>query len=484
MAGHVSRREFLRSSTAQAAGAAAGVLAATRHAKAAPHHRLRVGLLGCGSRAQAHVRSLMQLAQSGKPVEIVAVCDVFNRYRETTADRIQKETGHRPRVTSDFREITSAADIDIVVVATPDHWHATMTLAALEHGKAVYCEKPMTHTIEEAVAVAQAWRRSGQVMQVGVQRTSDGRWRAANELLRSGGIGKVVQAQTEYYRNSSMGQGRQVGLSRDMTPENIDWEKFLGTEFGLAPEMQFDRARFAQWRCYWDFGSGMYSDLFVHRLTQMLIALGVTYPRRVVGSGGIFLEYDGRDVPDTGTLVADYDEGLQIVVSATMCCDYGFENCIRGHHGTVVFDMSRDGFDLIPQRPQITRQAGSRKHYSAARPKDETLAHWQNFVEAVELGAPELCHNTPDLGAAAVVTVNLAAESYRQGKIFEWHEGHMIESGPGYAHGWETLSQRGSQPRHISGWNPVEQNATFTQRTPDYQKLAGPWKDANSDPAG
>ncbi len=101
----------------------------------------------------------------------------------------------------------------------------------------------------------QAWRDSGRVVQVGVQRTSDGRFRAAHEFLRAGGIGKVVQAQTEYYRNSSGGQWRSAGLSRDMTPGTIDWEMFLGTRFGLAPKMPFDRARFAQWRCYWPFGT-------------------------------------------------------------------------------------------------------------------------------------------------------------------------------------------------------------------------------------
>ena len=96
-----------------------------------------------------------------------------------------------------------------------------------------------------------------------------------------------------------------------MNPKTVDWKMFLGTDFGLAPDMPFNRAKYAQWRCYWDFGGGMYTDLFVHQLTHLIPAMGVRFPRRVVGAGGLYLEYDGRDVPDVATVVADYDEGCQ-----------------------------------------------------------------------------------------------------------------------------------------------------------------------------
>ncbi len=138
-----------------------------------------------------------------------------------------------------------------------------------------------------------------------------------------------------------------------MNPQTVDWKMFLGTDFGLAPDMPFNRAKYAQWRCYWDFGGGMYTDLFVHQLTHLILAMGVRFPRRVVGAGGLYLEYDGRDVPDMATVVADYDEGCQVLISATMCNDVQLPEVIRGHTATIEFEASpKRG---LPRRPAEAR---------------------------------------------------------------------------------------------------------------------------------
>ena len=207
-----------------------------------------MALLGSAVAARHTLSAVLELKQQGRNIEAAAVCDVFNQYRDRASAKIERDSGTRPKATGDYRELIDDADIDTIVIATPDHWHSKMTIDALEAGKNVYCEKPMTHTIPEAQQVVSAWESTGGVMQVGVQGTSDGRYRAANEMIRAGRIGKAVQAQTEYYRNSGMGQWRYYKLTRDMTPANIDWKMFLGTEFGLAPELPFDRALFGQWR--------------------------------------------------------------------------------------------------------------------------------------------------------------------------------------------------------------------------------------------
>ena len=184
-----------------------------------------------------------------------------------------------------------------------------------------------------------------------MQSTADPRWRMANQMITEGKIGHVMQGQTSYYRNSDGGQWRYYPLSKEMTPRTVDWKMFLGTDFGLAPEMPFNRAKYAQWRCYWDFGGGMYTDLFVHQLTHLILAMGVRFPRRVVGAGGLYLEYDGRDVPDMATVVADYDEGCQVLISATMCNDVQLPEVIRGHTATIEFDKpERAGFRVIQQK--------------------------------------------------------------------------------------------------------------------------------------
>ncbi|MBI1899830.1 MAG: Gfo/Idh/MocA family oxidoreductase [Planctomycetia bacterium] len=478
----VSRRDFIRTTTATAA---AGMLAVPVPARShPPSDALRVGIVGTGARGKTHIDALLKLRHQGQGVDVVTVCDVFARHLDAAAEKIHRATGRKPFATGDFRRVLDDGDVDVVVVAAPDHWHAAMTIAALQAGKHVYCERPFTHTAAEALPVVSAWRESGCVVQVGSQRTSDGRWLAARQFIADGRLGKVVQAQTEYFRNSASGQWRSAGLSRDMTPQNIDWEMFLGSKFGLAPSMPFDRARYAQWRCYWSTSQGIFSELFVDRVTQMITALGVGFPRRVTAGGGIFLEHDGREVPDTATLVADYDEGLQLLATATMCCDHPVEQCIRGRQGTIVFDLGRDGFEFLPQRPQATKRGESRlTHVPAPRPKDETLAHWENFLEAVRRGEPALCHDPPDVAAAAAVTCALAADSYRQGRVLEWNEGRVAPGGAPYAEMWEQISARAIVPRAAPRSSYNVNSPDSRPIPPSYQKLAGAWPSEWDDPA-
>ena len=486
---NVTRRFFLKTGASGAAAAgAARVLGAAAPIRAANlSSNLRVGFIGTGGRSNTHLGIILKMQQAAEGVEAAAVCDVYNVNLTRAAHRIEKTVGTDPRKTGEYREIINDSEIDAVCVATPDHWHARQTIEALEAGKHVYCEKPMTHTVQEAQDVVAAWSKSGKVVQVGVQRTSDGRWQAANQFIREGRIGKVVQSQSEFYRNSRVGQWRYSRLEREMTPKNIDWKMFLGTEFGLAPEMPFDRALFRQWQCYWPFSSGPYTNLLVHRLTPMLVALGVRYPRRVVGGGGIFLEYDGRDVPDTATVVADYDAGLQVLLTATMLNAHSLEQCIRGHYGTILFALETDGFDFEPEPYQITLSHDfQRKHVEAPQPDDETYAHWENFLAAIKKNDPQAVNNPPDLGAAALTTVTMAAESYRNGQVYEWDaaEGKPVPSSPAYAEMWEEMSKKRSEPRHLPGWAPFDKDPMFSRQVPrDYQKLEGPWPDDATDPA-
>ncbi|MEM6330127.1 MAG: Gfo/Idh/MocA family oxidoreductase [Planctomycetota bacterium] len=484
----VSRRGFLQTAAAGAAtlSAAAAVAEGATPAKPGPNSRLRLGYIGVGGRAQAHIDSGITLQNQDQTVEIATVCDVFNRYRDETAAKVKSAVGAEPKKTGDYRDILNDASIDAVVISTPDHWHAKQTIDALKAGKHVYCEKPMTHTVEEALAVNQAWKDSGLVMQVGVQSTSLPVWKAVNERINSGGLGKIMQYQTEFFRNSDMGQWRYYSLSQDMTPSNIDWDMFLGTELGLAPEMPFDRAKFAQWRCYWEFGSGMFTDLFVHRTTSMLLSTGLRFPARVVGAGGIFLEYDGRDVPDVATVVADFDEGVQGLVTATMCSgNTPIKQTIRGHHGAVVFGTGEDfsGYDFVAERPQVThRRELKNERVEVGAVKDTSLVHFKNFTDAAAAANPDAVNCTPELGAAAMVVVKLGAKSYREGKVFRFNKESMTISGAdgSWAEGWEQRSAARGEPSHVPGWAAGD---TGSKLIPEpWQKLEGPWVDGK-DPA-
>ncbi len=493
---NMTRRGFLGTT-----GAAAGTAMA---AGAFPHpaigrvvganDRLNFVIIGPGGRAQAHIGVLLDMKKEEKGVDIVGVADVWDGNEEVgrglfpSAKKCGLDVENKESVTKDYRRLLDRKDVDACVIATPDHWHAKQTIDALEAGKHVYCEKPMTHTIDEARRVAEAVKKTGKVMTVGVQSTADPRWKMANEMITSGKIGKVLQGQTSYYRNSNMGQWRYYPLTKDMTPKTVDWKMFLGTDFGLAPEQPFDRAKYAQWRCYWDFGGGMYTDLFVHQLTHLIQAMGVTFPRRVVGAGGLYMEYDGRDVPDVATVVADYDEGCQVIISATMCNDVQLGEMIRGHTATIRFEGNpKEGFTVAQQRiegrpaPPGANTGRGGQEFKPEQPRDDTRALWDHFLGCVRSDNQDtLC--PASLGYAAIATVNMGVQSYREGKalFLDKESGKVSEADTSWAAKWEKVSHERGKPVQVQGWKAGDEGSLL--KAPDYQKLEGDWVDGE-DPA-
>jgi len=478
----ISRRGFIqRTSAAAATASVVGAVASPAVVRAqGANAKFRVGFVGPGGRGfGAHVKTLSSLAVEGRNVELVAVADVYNENRDRTADHVKANNGNDMTKYGDYREMYENEDLDAVCIGTPDHWHAKQTLDALAADLNVYCEKPMTKYVEEAIAVAQAWKASGKVMQVGVQSTSLPLWKTVNDLLTSGKLGKVLMYQTEMFRNSVMGQWRYYKLNEQMTPRNIDWKTWLGVEEGLAEDIPFDRAVYAQWRRFWPFGSGMFTDLFVHRTTSMMKATGLRYPSRVVGAGGIYVEYDGRDVPDVATVVADFDEGVQGLVSATMACqNTPLQQTIRGHNGSFVFGTGENftGFDFVAERPQVTLDSSIvDERIEVGECPNTTKAHFENWVDALEANDPLMCNNTPDLGAAAIVLVILGAQSYRQGKVYRFDKETMTYSDAdgSWATKWEDRSHERGTPNHIPGWTAGDTGSVLTPE--DYQSLEGPW---------
>lgn len=482
----IDRRSFLKASgSAAVAVGTLGAATSTKVARAADSNGLiRIGFIGPGGRGfGAHVKSLATLKNEGAPIELAAVAEVYSVQRDKVADYIEKENGKRPTTYVDYREMLEKEDLDAVCVGTPDHWHAKQVIDSMKAGCHVFCEKPMTKTVEEALDVVKVWEETGKVMQVGVQSTSLPVWKTVQQLLQAGKLGKVLMYQTEYFRNSNMGQWRYYQLEEQMTPKTINWDLWLGKEEGLAEDQPFDREVYRQWRRFWPFGSGMYSDLFVHRTTSMLKATGLRFPGRVVGAGGIYMEYDGRDVPDVATVVADFPEGVQGLVTATMASQESrIQQVIRGHHGSFIFGNgeSFDGFDFIPERPQVTGNSKLKEERIPTEPvKDSTKAHFSNWLDAIAANDPALCNNPPDLGAAAIAVVTLGARSYREGKVFHFDpETKEISSGDAsWSKRWEKMSANREKPKHIPGWKAGDLGSTLVE--PEYMRLAGPWIDGN-----
>lgn len=509
----IHRRGFM---AASAAAGAALTLPAKSYAKIlGANGKINIAFLGVGGRCQQHIDVILQMQQEGKPVAPVAVCDVWDGDPELgnkkgrglypSAKRCGIDVNDKNHVSKDYRKILDQQDVDVVTIATPDHWHARMAIDAMDAGKDVYMEKPMTRTIQEAIAVVDTAQKKNRVVTVGVQSMADPTWAAAHEYIAAGKIGHVLQGQTSYYRNSSVGQWRYYPLKKEMTPKTIDWDMWLGhahkgvdgQPLGPKPEEQpFDRAVWAQWRCYWPFGGGMFTDLFVHQTTHLIRAMGVRFPGRVVGAGGLYMEYDTRDVPDVATVVADYEEGCQVIISATMLNDTQLGEVIRGHTGTLKFVGGGDfigGFEVYgqyfsggPSKPKGGAADAPVFKWENPKAKEKgpnaTYSLWENYLECVKMRNRETL-STPELGAAAFSTVNMGVQSYRFGKALMWDKEKRAprDADASWASNWEARSKKRGKPNQIQGWKAGDEGSTLTP--PEYQKLEGPWI-GGKDPAG
>ncbi len=288
----VSRRGFLKGSGAAAVAVMAGRSEAAQNTLAplgvqAPvGEPVRFASIGVGIEGAVLLRACMGLAKA----KCVAACDVYDG-RHTLAREI---AGPEIAVTRDYKQILADPKIEAVVVATPDHQHAPIVIAALKAGKDVYCEKPMSHTIAEGEAMVRAAQGSGRVVQVGSQRVSSAVFAKARELCQAGAIGPVRQVELMLGRNSPQGAW-EYPPPLDLSPANLDWTAWLGD----APKKAFDPLTFARWRCWKEYGSGMAGDLMVHLLSGMQFVTGINQmPEMALSVGGIHRWKDGRNMPD------------------------------------------------------------------------------------------------------------------------------------------------------------------------------------------
>jgi predicted dehydrogenase len=396
----VSRRSFLQT-TGVGAASTVGVTAASYAKVIGSNDRIRVGFIGVGGMGSSHLRAHNALKEKNN-LEPVAVADCWKSRAETGAKTIGA-----PKSFSDYRKLLDIKDIDYVTIATPEHWHSTMTVDALDSGKAVYCEKPMTHSIPQAQDVLKKQRETKLPVQVGVQSMSDDSYISAAKAIRKGLLGQVVQAQIEYVRRyNNQGPWRKPGI-KDNTPQptDLDWKAWLGH----APKVPWNPHHYHEWRNYSVYSGGIATDLFIHRITRIMKACDLMYPRRVVGMGGIWQWPDGRDLPDNFEMICEYPRGMTVYVLGTMSNRVGIDHLIRGYRATMYF--SSTGWVAKDKDGKIL---GEHKKSGS----EDIKLHHTNLHNHIRNGEELNC--PVELGMAGVAAVNMANESWRSGRMMGW----------------------------------------------------------------
>ena len=362
-----TRRDFIRQVGAVAAVAAASAsqaTAATQPAVAAKgrvigaNDRINVGFVGCGGRMNTHIRRVMERSKETGDVQAVAVNDIWDKRKQ----RAREATGVDERsVYHDYREVCARPDVDVVVIASPDHWHHAHTMEALRNGKDVYLEKPMTYTVEEAKEIAEVVKATGRVLQVGSQYTSMDHFWKAKKAIADGLLGEVMWASGGFGRNRNQRGEWNYAIDAEATEKTLDWKAFLGP----APKRSFDPERYFRWRKYWDYSGGIATDLFYHTVSPLLLTVGGEFPLRVTASGGIYKQKD-REVPDTFFMNVDYP-AWTMQLACSVGSGVGAPLVIHGSQATLFVaqnseSLSNTQMEIVPDqeyRDEFTKKTGS-----------------------------------------------------------------------------------------------------------------------------
>lgn len=376
-----TRREFIRVTSGAAALGAAGAVhlldprvLSARPWAVAPSDRIRFASIGTGVRGC----EIMRAALACPGVEVVAACDLYDG-RLIAAE---ETAGKKLDTTKDYRAILDRKDVDAVICGTADHWHRKIVEDACAAGKDVYCEKPMSHSVEDGYAMVAAQEKHKRVVQVGSQGLSSIVTEKAREIYSSGALGQVTAIEAWIDRNDASGAWV-YPIPPDASEKTIDWERFLGS----APKRPFDAKRFFRWRCFRDYGSGLPGDLFVHLLTSIHYVTGVNQPPlRAATMGGLFRWTEDRDVPDLVWTLYEYPS-FRVALRCNLNNETPGLTRFFGTKGTM--ELRGNSVTFMPQdtRP---RPEGYSIYGWPSKLRNEYLAQWRKDHPLPEPGQFEV----------------------------------------------------------------------------------------------
>ena len=410
--------------------------------------------------------------QENLNVQLAGVCDVFDVNAEHGVESFNSKDNPCRRFKS-YEDVVASPDIDAVVIATPDHWHAPMAIAALEAGKHVYVEKPMTHNIAETYALREAARNTDAVFMVGHQHRQTQSFLAAQDVIDKDILGHISLVQANTNRNQDVGAW-QYYIHEDASPSTIDWEAFIGN----APMVPFNAEHFFRWRKWWAYGSGLSGDLLSHDYDRINCVLKMGIPDSITSSGGIYTHRDGRNVPDVMQICMDWADppnahrhpsctkkGMTMVYSATLGNGFTRSTKLMGSDGTmelgnklsIFTDADSDKYaELIeagvfqPYRPvyeydpaaiggdAVTSATttyfadkGLLWTYRDGKRVDSTFLHLREWLSCIRNGGQPSCGI--DEGFDEAIVAHMAGLSYKLGRRIDWdRENEVILPVEGY----------------------------------------------------
>jgi predicted dehydrogenase len=418
-------------------------------AKIAANDKIRIACVGLGIMGNKDCVSALKVPG----VELVTACDLYTG----RLDAAKEKFGQKLNVTKDYRALLDRADIDAVIVATCDKWHARIASDALRKGKAVYCEKPVVREISEGLGVIQTQRETNGVMQVGSQFVSSIVFQKARDQYRAGALGQLNCIEASYDRQSALGAWEYT-MPTDASPQTVDWDRYIAG----GPQIPYDNKKLFWWRNYRDFGTGVAGDLFVHLISLVHAVTGAKGPERIFASGNIAYWKDGRDVPDVLTAIMDYPTApehpaFQLTLRVDFVSGNGEKAVTRfvGSEGVMdvtfrSFSLARhkmskapgiggwDSLDTYPKSmqtellkrynekyPKADQQVFSEPliTYQAASGYDEHVVHFTNFFDAMR-GKATLNENVV-FGFRAAAPSLACNKSFFERKIINWDPERM-----------------------------------------------------------
>jgi predicted dehydrogenase len=417
--------------------------------KISANDRVNIAVIGMGIMGHNNLSTALKIPG----VQLVAACDLY----QGRLERVKEVYGPDIFVTNDYRKILDRKDVDAVIIATTDIWHARITKDALQKGKHVYCEKPMVHHIGEGMGVINAQKASNKTMQVGSQRVSSLVYAKAHELYKAGEIGKLNMINAVYDRQDALGAWEYT-MPTDGSPKTVDWDRYIA---GM-PKMPYDAKKFFWWRNYKEFGTGVAGDLFVHLLSGTHVITGSKGPEEIFASGQLCYWKDGRNVPDVMTGIMRYGEtpehsAFQLTLQVNFVSGTGGSEMIQfvGDEGTININGNGltvhhsimpkapgiggwDALSTYPAAMQETLKKQYNEKYSAEDQKrvikpdiiykepkdfDEHLEHHINFFDSVRTGKPVV--EDAVFGFRAAAPALACNESYFKKKIIRWDPEQM-----------------------------------------------------------